>query len=258
MERNLICRTLISAIVIFLLILSLTGCRTTGRIHIGNTLPGPGPALNDGTPPWVPAHGYNAKYHYRYYPYHGVYFDEGRNVYFYRNGGTWIMTDSLPGSIHITVNEYVMLDMDNNRPYMYHNEVVKRYPPGQYQRNTRDSDIKRSQDSYKGSTRDIEKVKPQETDHKDARDSVEVKTRETAKTKSQDNKQSKDQGTDTNKIMNKGQTASRDTASVKTEAKATRSGYTNKKSSRDKEDDEDDDKENDARRAVTRDSLISR
>jgi hypothetical protein len=33
--------------------------------------------------------------------------------------------------IRIDINDYVTLEMDTDRPYEYHNEVVKRYPPGQ-------------------------------------------------------------------------------------------------------------------------------
>jgi hypothetical protein len=38
---------------------------------------------------------------------------------------------ALPSGIHITAGEYVALDMDVDRPYVYHSEVEKRYPPGQ-------------------------------------------------------------------------------------------------------------------------------
>lgn len=38
---------------------------------------------------------------------------------------------SLPSGIHISAREYISLDMDIDRPYLYHSDVEKRYPPGQ-------------------------------------------------------------------------------------------------------------------------------
>jgi hypothetical protein len=114
-----------------LFFVSLSGCRTAGTIFIGNTLPGPGPSYDEGPPPWAPAHGNRAKHTYRYYPYHGIYFEERTGVYFYMSDGRWQMSANLPVSIRITVKDFVTLDMDSERPYDYHNDVVKRYPPGQ-------------------------------------------------------------------------------------------------------------------------------
>jgi hypothetical protein len=119
---------LILAVLIFV---SLSGCRTSAGIFIGNTWPGAGPSYDQGPPPWAPAHGNRAKYTYRYYPYHGIYFEERTGVYFYMVDGIWHTSVSLPVSIRITVNDFVTLDMDSDRPYEYHNDVVKRYPPGQ-------------------------------------------------------------------------------------------------------------------------------
>ena len=91
----------------------------------------PAPAPEHGPPPWAPAHGHRAKHNYYYYPASSVYFDTGRRLYFYYGSGQWQVSVSLPTSIHIDVNEHVSLDMDTDRPYNYHSEVVKRYPPGQ-------------------------------------------------------------------------------------------------------------------------------
>jgi hypothetical protein len=84
-----------------------------------------------GPPPWAPAHGYRAKHKYRYYPDARVYYDTGRKVYFYWRDGKWRVSVSLPASIRLSVGDYVTLEMDSERPYHYHDEVVKRYPPGQ-------------------------------------------------------------------------------------------------------------------------------
>lgn len=51
-------------------------------------------------------------------------------MYFYLEGSDWRVGISLPAGIQINANEYVTLEMDTDKPYQYHSEVVKRYPPG--------------------------------------------------------------------------------------------------------------------------------
>ncbi len=84
-----------------------------------------------GPPPWAPAHGYRAKHRYRYYPSSHVYYDTGRGLYFYYSNGDWRMSVSLPSRIRIDVNDFVALEMNSDKPYRYHSEVKKKYPPGQ-------------------------------------------------------------------------------------------------------------------------------
>jgi len=113
-------------------IIVMAGCEG-GRVIIEDRPPySPGPpVVKKGPPPWAPAHGHRAKYHYRYYPSSYVYFDVGRSVYFYYDAGTWQVAVSLPSRIRVDFNEYVTLEMGTDRPYVYHSEVAKRYPPGQ-------------------------------------------------------------------------------------------------------------------------------
>jgi hypothetical protein len=93
---------------------------------------GPRHVANEpGTPPWAPAHGHRAKYQYYYYPDSQVYFDVGRSLYFYPAGGTWKTCASLPAGIHIDINARSVLEMDVDRPYLYHSDVQKKHPPGQ-------------------------------------------------------------------------------------------------------------------------------
>jgi len=92
---------------------------------MGADSPGGGP------PPWAPAHGYRAKYQYRYYPGVQVYFDSGRGLYFWLSGGGWQVGARLPGGIALS-GSYVNLDMDAAKPYQWHAEVVLRYPPAKY------------------------------------------------------------------------------------------------------------------------------
>lgn len=92
------------------------------------------PAPEPGPPPWAPAHGHRAKHEYYYYPASYVYFDVGRSLYFYYQGDQWRVSVSLPAAIHITVEDHVVLEMDDDRPYKYHSEVAKRYPPGHHKK----------------------------------------------------------------------------------------------------------------------------
>lgn len=83
-------------------------------------------------PPWAPAHGRRAKRrHYYYYPGPEVYFDGVRRMYFYLESGTWLMAPRLPSHIRININNHVSVELDGDRPYVYHSETVRKYPPGQ-------------------------------------------------------------------------------------------------------------------------------
>jgi len=84
-----------------------------------------------GPPPHAPAHGYRAKHQYRYYPSRSVYYDTGRGLYFYLKGDNWEVGASLPSSLSVGLGDYVSMELDTNRPYIYHEEHVKKYPPGQ-------------------------------------------------------------------------------------------------------------------------------
>jgi hypothetical protein len=55
----------------------------------------------------------------------------GRKLYFYYDGGDWRVSVSLPSAIHVDVYDYVTVEMDTDKPYEYHSEVMKKYPPGQ-------------------------------------------------------------------------------------------------------------------------------
>jgi hypothetical protein len=120
-------------------VISFGGCKTTGGgIHVGwgpdteNGQPShPHKVKKHGPPPHAPAHGYRAKYEYRYFPTNRVYFDPHRKLYFYLKGDSWKVAASLPRGISFTVENYVTLAMDTDKPYTQHEAHSRKYPPGQ-------------------------------------------------------------------------------------------------------------------------------
>ncbi len=113
-------------VISFLLALGISGC---SAVYVQDR---PGYAAREpGPPPWAPAHGHRAKHHYYYYPASSVYFDTDRRLYFYPFEGQWRMSATLPVGVHIDIGSRTALDMDVDRPYVFHDDVVKRYPPGQ-------------------------------------------------------------------------------------------------------------------------------
>jgi len=125
------------AIVLFAF--SMSACRTTGgAIGFGW---GEGSGYGDhhevkkgGPPPHAPAHGYRAKYNYRYYPSCSVYYDDYRKLYFYLEGPNWQIAASLPHSIQLGSGGFVSIEMDLDKPYIHYDEHKRKYPPGQHQK----------------------------------------------------------------------------------------------------------------------------
>ena len=115
-------------------------------------------------PPWAPAHGQRAKNVYRYYPSNSVYFDTGRGLYFYYRNGSWTASASLPGGLRISVNDYVTLDMDTDRPYTYHGDVQKRYPPGQMKKKDKEKDKRGKKNKYENRYKQRDKHEDRDQD----------------------------------------------------------------------------------------------
>ena len=124
-------RIIIASIIFIAMGFSLfqVGCTLSVGSHPAPVYAPPPPV--SGPPPLAPAHGHRAKHNYYYYPESYVYFDVGRGLYFYYYGGGWQASVALPSGIHIAAGENVALEMDADRPYVYHADVEKRYPPGQ-------------------------------------------------------------------------------------------------------------------------------
>ena len=138
MQQNGIIRFL-APLVIMLLMLAFSACSSNrGGVQVGW---GPEPKVSHphdwkkpkkgGPPPHAPAHGYRAKYAYRYYPACHVYFDVQREVYFYLAGNNWRMSVSLPRDIRMQLADHVIIEMDSDKPYTKFSEHTRKYPPGQ-------------------------------------------------------------------------------------------------------------------------------
>ena len=133
--------TLKILIVVFsiVVVLFFTSCKTTGGgIHVAwesepdvEQPSAPPKVKKGGPPPHAPAHGYRAKHEYRYFPTNRVYFDPHRKLYFYLKADSWNVATSLPQSISLTVENYVTLFMDNDKPYTQYEVHSRKYPPGQ-------------------------------------------------------------------------------------------------------------------------------
>lgn len=121
-------RSLLALLAVALLSTVGSGCVGT-RVAVGDAKP-PVYRTKGGPPPWAPAHGYRAKHSYRYYPDQRVYHDTGRGLYFYYQNGNWEVSARLPSGIHLSMGEYVSLEMDSDKPYAYHTAVEAKYPPG--------------------------------------------------------------------------------------------------------------------------------
>lgn len=123
-----------------LMLLFAIGCTSTrGAVGVGWGDPSPNPdvrvAHKNGPPPHAPAHGYRSKHCYRYYPAREVYFDIGRNLYFYLEGEIWKSNTSLPYYLSVSLGDYETVELYSDTPYEYHQKYKSKgkykVPPGQ-------------------------------------------------------------------------------------------------------------------------------
>lgn len=119
--------------------LLLAGCTMDGRnpnvgvgVSVGSNAPEPVIVATPrgGPPPWAAAHGRRAKevrYSYRYYPASGVYVNVSTGSYFYMNGGNWQVGMTLPSTLVLDQSNYVSLELETDRPYLYYEEHKVKY-----------------------------------------------------------------------------------------------------------------------------------
>lgn len=96
-----------------------------------------------GPPPHAPAHGYRAKYGYHYYPAAYVYYDTQKKIYFFLEGGKWIVAADLPAEVRVRLGDFVTIQLETDRPYTHFAEHLTMYPSRQYKKNKPDRKKKR-------------------------------------------------------------------------------------------------------------------
>ena len=127
--NHLFLKRLISALIIFSISTFFAGCATiNGTLSTGSD---DRVAVKNGPPAHAPAHGYRAKHQYRYYPACSVYFDIGRKVYFFLEGENWRISAGLPNNLRVALGDYVVFEMDTDKPYLDYENHRQKYPPGQ-------------------------------------------------------------------------------------------------------------------------------
>lgn len=82
-----------------------------------------------GPPAHAPAWGNRAKRAYRYYPEERVYFRPDTEEWFWMEAGAWRMGLRLPPRIVVT--NPVDIQVEGDKPYRYHKDHSRQYPPGQ-------------------------------------------------------------------------------------------------------------------------------
>ena len=119
------------AVLSLLSLFLFSGCRYYG----GGVIVGGGYSYNDHVPSHAPAYGHRRNFHsYHYYPYADIYFDTGRNMYFYLNNhGQWSFSINLPIHLHSRLDRgYVEIEMEADRPYLKHKFNKNKYRNTKY------------------------------------------------------------------------------------------------------------------------------
>ncbi|MFO7602852.1 MAG: hypothetical protein R6X06_03445 [Gammaproteobacteria bacterium] len=82
-----------------------------------------------GPPPHITVGGYYQPWGYYYYPGVNVYFHYATGVYFYFSNGIWVRTRVLPATIRLNPRDRVHLHIENDRPYLFHEQHRDMYRP---------------------------------------------------------------------------------------------------------------------------------
>ncbi|HTJ79248.1 MAG TPA: hypothetical protein VL357_09645 [Rariglobus sp.] len=109
------------------------------EIRVGKALPPPPPEVvvvdpvgPAAPPPWAEHHWFRKTRVYYYYPDGDVYYRPADRTWFYLDGGSWRVGASLPERFVFDVGRSVRLSMQTDRPFIYHQQVVVRYPTGYF------------------------------------------------------------------------------------------------------------------------------
>jgi len=114
---------------------SLNACKTVGvQVNLPPVL---GEYVKPDPPAHAKAHGYRAKYTYRFYPDAAVYFDISSKSYFYLCRNEWRVSMTLPQTLRVKLGDCVTIEMDTDKPYTRFKEHKMKYPPGQLKKKKR-------------------------------------------------------------------------------------------------------------------------
>ena len=130
MQKNIYQWILPRALPVFL----LSGCESLGGLHLDDGQPAPRPHSSGYPPAHAPAHGQRRKHQYYYYLESAVYFDIGREMYFYLSGDRWRISATLPGRLRSSLSGHVEIELDSDKPYHEYKSHRKKYPPGQHKK----------------------------------------------------------------------------------------------------------------------------
>jgi hypothetical protein len=83
-----------------------------------------------GPPPWAPAHGYRRKQAYRYYYDREIYYNVDKGSWVWIEADGWKVGRRLPEAVVINprIDKFAIVELEGDRPEVYHHEVVKVYP----------------------------------------------------------------------------------------------------------------------------------
>lgn len=118
--------SLIAIIVMVLAMPMLADAKPPGGIPPGQAKK-MGHGKGQGPPAHAPAHGYRNKYKYKYWPEHNVYYDPGREIYFYREGGRWVEAPEPPTTFRLNLPGDVSIEMETPNPFDLNSDHMRLY-----------------------------------------------------------------------------------------------------------------------------------
>lgn len=121
-------------IAVLSVLLGVSGCAGGVVVDVREPAPSHVVVVDDGGPWLVASSGRREGMHrYRYYERDQVYYDLDARMYYYQDNysGPWLTVSTLPSYVVLENSYAVDLDMRAPQPYGHHEEVVRKYPPGQ-------------------------------------------------------------------------------------------------------------------------------
>lgn len=116
----------------------------SGEIRLGRRPPPPPEVVvvvpDDGPrgpAPWERGRWYQHNRGYYYYPGADAYYRPDDHLWFYVERGQWRSARNLPDWVRVDFNRSITLSMATDRPYLFHQQVVTRYPGNYFETRVR-------------------------------------------------------------------------------------------------------------------------